>query len=134
MRVVLDTNVLVSALLAPNGNEAVVVRLALSGKFETGVSPAILTEYYEDLGRPRFKFSRVKLDIFFDRFLAQGTMVHPRNTVAGSNDSSDNRFLECAETIRANYLITGNLRHFPAVWKATRILNAREFMEQAVPI
>jgi predicted nucleic acid-binding protein len=42
---------------------------------------------------------------------------------------SDNRFLECAEAFKAHFLITGNTRHFPREWKATRIVNAREFIE-----
>ena len=46
----------------------------------------------------------------------------------------NNRFLECAETINAEFLITGNKRHFPEVWKGTKIVNAREFLEQVVPL
>jgi putative PIN family toxin of toxin-antitoxin system len=121
-------------LLAINGNESLVLTLALSGTFEIGVSPTILAEYQEVLNRPRFKFSKLKLDAFFSRLLTQVTVVHPRNTVDASHDSSDNRFLECAEMIHADYLVTGSLRHFPAMWKSTKIVNAREFLEQTVPI
>jgi len=56
MRVVLDTNVIVSALLVPSGTQAAVLLLALEGRVALYVSPAMLTEYAEVLRRPRFKF------------------------------------------------------------------------------
>ena len=55
MRVVLDTNVIVSALIAPRGQEALVFVLALRGQFEMCVSPAVLAEYHDVLHRPRFR-------------------------------------------------------------------------------
>jgi len=42
-------------------------------------------------------------------------------------------FLECADQARADYLITGNTRHFPKFWKATKIVTAREFIELVGP-
>ncbi|MBV9037914.1 MAG: hypothetical protein JO182_25715 [Acidobacteriaceae bacterium] len=44
-----------------------------------------------------------------------------------SPHEADNRFLECVEAAQADFLITGNKRHFPAEWEGTRIVNAREF-------
>ena len=49
--------------------------------------------------------------------------------VAESSDPGDNQFLECAEAAHANYLVTGNIRHFPDIWKDTRIVTPREFIE-----
>ena len=46
-------------------------------------------------------------------------------------DPDDNMFLECAETAHADYLITGNKRHFPSVWRSTKIVNARDVEELA---
>ena len=43
-------------------------------------------------------------------------------------DGDDNRFLECAAAAEADYLVTGNKRHFPMQWKKTRIVNARELL------
>jgi predicted nucleic acid-binding protein len=51
--------------------------------------------------------------------------------VAG--DPDDNRFLECADTARADYLVTGNLRHFPRFWKKTKIITPREFIGLVAP-
>ncbi len=133
-RIILDTNVLVSALHSSNGNEALVLRLALSGAFKIGVSPAILSEYSEVLERPRFKFSRHQIDALFSQLETQAKLVDPAQTLEISPDESDNRFLECAELIDAEFLVTGNKRHFPEVWKGTKIVNAREFLEQVVPL
>jgi predicted nucleic acid-binding protein len=54
-------------------------------------------------------------------------LVVPTHTVSASSDEADNRFLECAEVARADYLVTGNKKHFPHRWKTTEVVNAREF-------
>jgi len=133
-RIVLDTNVVVSALLSGKSNEDLVLRLALSDGLELYVSPVILDEYREVLERPRLKIAPWKIEDLFSKLDIQAKLVHPSHTVEASPDESDNRFLECAETASAEYLITGNKRHFPKVWKDTKIVNAREFLEQVVPL
>jgi predicted nucleic acid-binding protein len=50
-----------------------------------------------------------------------------------SPDPDDNMFLECAVTARADYLITGDQRHFPRFWKKTKIITTREFISLAAP-
>ena len=47
-----------------------------------------------------------------------------------ATDASDNRFLECAAAAAAAILVTGNLKHFPPQWGATRVMNARQFLEE----
>jgi predicted nucleic acid-binding protein len=58
-----------------------------------------------------------------------GQLFVPMMTRSESPDEDDNRFLELAEAASAQYLVTGNKRHFPDRWKQTRIVNAREFLE-----
>jgi predicted nucleic acid-binding protein len=53
--------------------------------------------------------------------------------VSAAADSDDNKFLECAEAANADYLVTGNKRHFPRAWKVTRVVNARELIELLIP-
>jgi hypothetical protein len=53
--------------------------------------------------------------------------------VFAANDPSNDKFLECADAARADYLITGNLRHFPRFWKSTKVVTAREFIGIAAP-
>lgn len=61
--------------------------------------------------------------------MRQGHIVHPSVRITASPDLTDNRFLECVEAAGADYLITGNKRHFPSQWKNTRVVNAREFLD-----
>jgi uncharacterized protein len=133
-RIVLDTNVLVSALLATKGNESTALLLILSGQFEIGVTAAILSEYREVLERPRFNIFGPRINDLLAQLGAYSKLVFSRSTVEASPDEADNRFLECAETFRAEFLITGNKRHFPKDWKNTMIVNAREFLEYVVPL
>ena len=57
VKAVLDTNVIVSAHLKERGLEALILELALSGRFDLVASPALLAEYEEVLRRPRFSFN-----------------------------------------------------------------------------
>ena len=50
-------------------------------------------------------------------------------TATEALDPDDNRFLECSEAAHAEFLITGNLKHYPKEYKNTRIVNARQFLE-----
>jgi len=128
-KIVLDTNVIVSAFLVPRGNPSNVLRLALSAKHQLFVSDVIIEEYRRILGKPKFKFRAKDLEDFFDMLRLQATTVHPIHQLHVSTDETDNRFLECAESASADYLITGNKKHFPARWKTTAVLNAREWLE-----
>jgi predicted nucleic acid-binding protein len=47
--------------------------------------------------------------------------------------TDDNMFLECADASGADYLITGNQRHFPRFWKKTKFITTREFISLAAP-
>jgi putative PIN family toxin of toxin-antitoxin system len=126
IRMVLDTNILVSANLNRDGLEAVVVSLALNGKIQLCVSEPILAEYQRVLLYPRLKFSPREVKNFLALVRRSSTFVNPTGGVSQSADHSDNRFLECAEAAGAAFLVTGNQRHFPPRWKKTRIVNARE--------
>jgi putative PIN family toxin of toxin-antitoxin system len=126
--VVLDTNIVVSANLNSGGLEALVVSLALNRKFNVYVSSPILTEYEQVLLYPRLKFAREEVSKFLALVTHGSTMVRPTHTVSASRDETDNRFLECAESAGADYLVTGNKRHFPNYWKKTRTVNARELL------
>jgi len=53
-------------------------------------------------------------------------------TKSAATDPDDNCFLECAEAAGADYLITGNKRHFLARWKNSKIVNTREFLDTLV--
>jgi predicted nucleic acid-binding protein len=50
-----------------------------------------------------------------------------------AQDPDDNIFLECADAARADYLVTGNQRHFPQFWKQTKVVMSREFLSIVAP-
>jgi putative PIN family toxin of toxin-antitoxin system len=129
IRVVIDTNVVVSAALKPEGVEAAIVAAALGGLLQWSVSNAILAEYEGVLRRAKFSISRRWLDHRLIEIRRTATVVAPRQVIKESADDPDNRFLECAETAHADFLITGNKRHFPDEWKATIILTPRAFID-----
>jgi putative PIN family toxin of toxin-antitoxin system len=129
MRVVLDTNVLLSAALKPAGLEAQVVDRALGGTLQACVTQAVLDEYADVLKRDKFRAVRERAERLLAGMESCALRVQAGETVAAAMDEDDNRFLECAAAAQAEFLITGNLRHYPAGWGVTRIVNARGFTE-----
>ena len=60
-------------------------------------------------------------------------MVTQANTLQISKDEADNRFYECAEAAAADYLVTGNIKHFPKDHKTTKIVTPRQMFELLAP-
>jgi putative PIN family toxin of toxin-antitoxin system len=128
-RVVLDTNVIVSALLVPSGTQASVLLLAFRGHMKLYISEPVFSEYQEVLRRPRFKLHPRQVQAVLRQIGKVASVVRPYAKLSVSPDESDNRLLECAEAAKAHYLVTGNLRHFPPVHKATKIVTGRRFLD-----
>ena len=128
VRVVLDTNILVSACWKPGGLEAQVADLAISGKIAICISAEILAEYRDVLSRPKLASVNACALEMLAALETAAVLVETGAPVSASVDDDDNRFLECAQAAAADYLITGNLRHYPDAWGATRIVNARAFL------
>jgi putative PIN family toxin of toxin-antitoxin system len=126
--VVIDTNVLVSALLKADGSEAAVLFHVADKELRWCILPAILAECRAVLHRP--KFARIPESYIAEllRLAGEADLVRPSFTLSESVHEPDNRFLECAEAAGANYLVTGNRRHYPSRWKITEIVNARELL------
>jgi len=129
LRVVLDTNVLLSACWTPTGLEADIVASAIAGRLTAYVSPAVLSEYKDVLFRPKFATVQDLATRTLNDFERCATVVNPTETLCFSKDDDDNRFLECAAAAKADFLISGNLKHYPATWGETRIVNARGFFD-----
>jgi putative PIN family toxin of toxin-antitoxin system len=111
---VLDTNELVSAMISPRGNEARLLSLARAGLVRAVFSEAILAEYTAVLRRPRLKIRPSEVDRLLSELRYFGRLVKPTMVLKICPHEPDNRFLECAEAADADFLITGNLRHFPS--------------------
>jgi uncharacterized protein len=129
IRVVIDTNVLVSALLKARGKEPAVLSAVADKKALWCVSPAILAEYEDVLRRPKFSaIPRPYIDALLT-LAASAEVVVPSVAVTASPHEPDNRFLECAEAVCADYLVTGNTRHFPAQHGTTKVVTPRRFLD-----
>jgi uncharacterized protein len=125
---VYDTNVIVSAVLKPGSIPASLVALAMKGSVRLFLSPEILEEYREVLNRPKFCFDPDTVAIFLRELEHAAVMVSPAKRVTHALDEADNRFLECAEEARANYLVTGNRKHFPfPEFAGAKIVSPAEF-------
>jgi putative PIN family toxin of toxin-antitoxin system len=132
MRVVLDTNVVVSARLVREGPSAAILELALLEKITMFVSPAVMAEYRRVLFEPRFRLFRLSSRTIH-RTLAGisrvSRMVTPTETLRVSEDETDNRIYECASKGKARFIITGNVAHFPRPYRFSRIVTPRRFLE-----
>ena len=129
MRVVLDTNVVVSGLNFP-GNERLVLELALRGRFEWYLSIFILDEVTGVLGR-KFGWDEARTSEALRTLTKAANVIDPRKLpdVIEANEA-DNRILECAVEASADYLITGDRRHLLPLGehRGVRMLNAPRFL------
>jgi uncharacterized protein len=121
-RVVFDTNIIVSALLQPRGPSAQLFVLALSDAIQFCVTGSIYTEYDEVIRRPRFKRTEEMITGTLEAIRTKALWFRPTEQVKACADPDDDIFLECAQAAHADYLVTGNLRHFPATWQECRIV------------
>lgn len=130
MRVVLDSNIIVSACLTPQGSSATIVELALLNTFTLCLSSDVLAEYREVLARPKFSRQSERIESLLCGIEEICEFVHPEGRLAISEDEDDNRLLECAQAARADFLVTGNRKHFPDRLDSTRIVSPREFLTE----
>ena len=130
IRVVIDTNVLVSAMISSAGNEALLILAINQGLVTPYFSPEILVEYSEVLLRPRFSFPGNEVDALLDLFRRRGKLLNPQSTARISPDPDDDKFIACALAGKADFLVTGNKRHFPETKPSgAKVVNAAELLE-----
>ena len=127
MRVVLDTNILISACWKPGGNEARVV--ALAGELTFCISAPLEAEYRDVAQRKKFAKHRACLEALIDSIVKVAHRVQSPESCTVCTDPDDNQVLDCALAANARYVVTGNLRHFPAEWQGIRVINARSLLE-----
>ena len=133
LRLVLDTNVLVSAAIKPAGLQRTVFLIAISRPARLYVSRPILLEYDEVLARPELRIRKGLRLQFLQLIRNHAHIVSPSRRLEVTTDPADNMFLECADAARADYLVTGNQKHFPKFWKNTKVVTSREFVSLAAP-
>ena len=126
MKIVLDTNVLVSGLLNPSGSPAGVLNLVLNGKLRLLLDNRILNEYSAVLKRPKFGFKSEWIGPLIDFFVHDGVFISAEPSAAEFADDDDKAFYEVALTGAADRLVTGNTRHFPV---SGIIVTPKEFID-----
>jgi len=133
MKVVIDTNVVVSANLADEGLPAAILDLAANRIILMCISRAILTEYESVLRRPHFKLDPARITRSLTVIRNTSRLVRPTRRLAEAEDEPDNRFLECAVAAGADFIVTGNTRHFPERFENIRTVTPRQFVDAIVP-
>lgn len=128
MKAVLDTNVLVSALINPFGPPGRVLDLALAGRVRWVYDDRIIAEYREVLTRKHFGFPNTMVADLLDFLQSEGEHVTAPPLPAALPDQDDIPFLEVAGAGGA-ILITGNLAHFPSEHRrGVTVLSPADFL------
>ena len=133
-KIILDTNIIVSALISNSIPTKILYELVLTQKVKTCLSDAIFEEYLEVMNRE--KFSRypnfkAKADIVLNKLREISKFYKTDRKIELLTDTSDNKFLELAAVSSADYLITGNTLDFRITqFEYTRILTPREYWDE----
>jgi len=127
MKIVLDTNVLVSGLINPKGVPAKILNLILNEQILVLYDNRILREYETVLSRRKFRFEKEIIEPLIDFIKNEGSFIVANPLKIVFKDEDDKMFLEVAKSGNAEYLITGNTVHFP---NEQIIVTPREFIEK----
>jgi uncharacterized protein len=132
-RLVIDTNVFVSALIQRGYPYLITRELFSNNDIQLCVSDEILEEYYDVLNREKFqKFLGFigKAQLLLANIKRKAIKHYPDVKINLIKDLDDNKFLELSETCKANFLITGNTNDFTfKEYKTTKIVTPKEFWE-----
>jgi len=130
MRIVLDTNIFISALLG--GILGIIVDRWKAGQFTLIISDAIAREYLDLINRPKFKFSEDEI-ISTTHYLLQTAefVTPPEEITVNVADPTDNKFLEAAVAGKVNFIVSGDSHLLDLnVYREIPIITAREFIVQ----
>ena len=111
-KVVLDTNVLVSAFWKRASNTGKIIDMVVTRQLIPCYNAKILLEYQEVLNRPKFKFSSSDVNNLLELIKIEGISMIAQQSSIPFVDESDRKFYDIAIACGA-YLITGNLKHYP---------------------
>jgi putative PIN family toxin of toxin-antitoxin system len=132
-KVVIDTNVIVSALIQRSYPYLIITKLFTENQYQLCVSDELLKEYYEVLARPKFS----RFQDFFTRAESllvdienMSTKYFPTIKLDIISDLDDNKILELADVCEAEFIITGNTTDFTfSSYKQTRIVTPKDYWE-----
>ena len=132
-KVVIDTNVIISALIGSGYPRQIIFDLVLGKRIQVFTSSPIFTEYIEVLNREKFtKYPEfiIKSEIVLNKIDELSLKFFPTIVLAEIKDEPDNRFLELAVFAKADFLITGNKNHFTfSRYGSLHIVSPKEYIE-----
>jgi putative PIN family toxin of toxin-antitoxin system len=126
MKIALDTNVIVSALLCPQSLPAKILGLVLNGTIRIVYDNNVLVEYIDVLNRDKFKINSEIIKTVLDFITNDGEYIISIPQNVKFSDEDDKIFYELYKSGEVDFLITGNIKHFP---KEKNIITPREFIE-----
>ena len=130
IRVVIDTSVLVSAVISPTGPNAQVFELIANDRIRPYVTTAVVEEYDRVFEYEHLKHLDKRRVANVRRLLeAAAAKVKSRGRLRISSHEDDNRIYECAVAAKAHYIVTENTKHFSQPYKTTKIVNARQLLK-----
>lgn len=131
LRVVLDTNVLISAILF-GGKPRQILEKAIRGEFRLCMSEPILEELKGVLRRSKFDYSPEMIQVILTELAGIADFVNPSKTInVVLEDPEDNRILECAVEAEANYIVIGDFHLLKlSRYRNIEVLNAVAFLEK----
>lgn len=134
-KIVIDTNILVSAVLFPNSLPAKALDKAMN-YWEIVVSKNTLNEFLEVISRNKFDKYFVNRangrQVFIENFTQSVTLIEPTEEITDCKDPKDNQFLEIAISANAQLLVTGDHKDLITMnpYRGLKILTAKEFLEK----
>lgn len=132
IKIVCDTNILISAYVFPGGTTDEILSLVGLGEIALYLSPDIISEFKRVLLR-KFKYSVQEADVIIGRVLEITELVYPSERLkVVERVDADNRILECAVESRADYIITGDKRDLLPLKDigSCKIISPREFLQK----
>jgi putative PIN family toxin of toxin-antitoxin system len=124
-KIVIDTNVLVSALWSDKGRPAQLLALVINDKLTPCYDYRIMREYREVLARPKFIFNKANVSDILNKIKSDGISVVSTPLDIDFKDPTDKMFYEVAKFCCAT-LITGNIKHFP---KEGNVVSVKDFLD-----
>lgn len=130
MRIVLDTNVIVSGFLSPYQAPGAIVRMVSDLTLRLCYDARIFSEYEAVLARLKFGLVSKKVEAFLEQVKVRGERVVGKPLPKHLPDQADQMFLEVALAGGAECLVTGNLKHFPkTLCQGMRMFSPSDFLE-----
>jgi len=127
VKLVLDTNIVISAFINPGGKPSQILKMVLNRKAELYYNSAILSEYESVMLRPKFSsvIDSNNIRRFIDIIRSIGIPFNPSVSNTKLPDESDRIFYDTAKE-SGSFLVSGNLKHFP---KESFIMSVMDFLK-----